>query len=81
MLTVKIPKAKSGERTLGIPTVSDRIARYVGQSLVRWATRKYKKLRRHRTRAWEWLLRVIDREPTLLVLWARQRGVFTIGAV
>src|SRR4029077_13927167 len=29
VLTVKIPKAKGGERTLGIPTVSDRIAQMV----------------------------------------------------
>jgi RNA-directed DNA polymerase len=64
-----------------MPSALRPIERYVGQSLVRWATRKYKKLRNHRTRAWEWLLRVIHREPTLLVLWARQRGVFTIGAV
>ena len=64
-----------------MPSALRPIERYVGQSLVRWATRKYKKLRNHRTRAWEWLLRVIRREPTLLVLWARQRRVFTIGAV
>src|SRR6266699_4118016 len=51
-------------------------------TLVRWACRKYKKLRHHRTRAWEWLLRVIQRQPTLLALWEHQRGeVFTIGAV
>jgi retron-type reverse transcriptase len=30
--TVKIPKAKGGERTLGIPTVSDRIAQMVVKS-------------------------------------------------
>jgi RNA-directed DNA polymerase len=65
-----------------MPSALRPIERYVGQSLVRWACRKYKKLRHHRSRAWEWLLRVIDRQPTLLVLWARQRGpVFTIGAV
>jgi RNA-directed DNA polymerase len=57
-----------------MPSALRPIERYVGQSLVRWATRKYKKLRHHRTRAWDWLLRVIDRQPTLLVLWARQRG-------
>jgi len=64
-----------------MPSALRPIERYVGQSLVRWATRKYKKLRNHRTRAWEWLLRVIHREPTLLVLWSGQRGVFTTGAV
>jgi RNA-directed DNA polymerase len=57
------------------------IERYVGQSLVRWACRKYKKLRGHRSRAWVWLMRVIARQPTLLALWERHRGqVFTMGA-
>jgi len=118
--TVKIPKANGGERTLGIPTVSDRIAqmvvknrleaacpedqsqtsgwfnyygrftpsalrpieRHVGQSLVRWACRKYKKLRNHRSRAWTWLMGVIDRQPGMLALWEQQRSRFvTIGAV
>ena len=32
--TVSRPKAHGGERTLGIPTVSDRIAQRVGQSRV-----------------------------------------------
>ena len=49
------------------------IERHVGQSLVRWACRKYKTLRNHRTQAWQWLLRVLDRQPDLLVLWACQR--------
>ena len=65
-----------------MPSAFRPIERHVGQSLVRWACRKYKKLRHHRTRAWEWLLRVIQRQPTLLALWEHQRGeVFTIGAV
>jgi RNA-directed DNA polymerase len=33
------------------------IERYVGRSMVRWACRKYKKLRNHRSRAWQWLMR------------------------
>jgi RNA-directed DNA polymerase len=65
-----------------IPSALRPIERHVGQSLVRWACRKYKKLRNHRTRAWQWLLRVIDRQPNLLVLCEQQRSVvFTIGAV
>jgi RNA-directed DNA polymerase len=64
------------------PSALRPIERLVGQSLVRWACRKYKKLRRHRTRAWAWLLRLLDRQPTLLVLWERHRSeVFTMGAV
>ena len=64
------------------PSALRPIERHVGQSLVRWACRKYKTLRRHRTRAWEWLLRVIDRQPALLALWEQQRrAVSTIGAV
>jgi RNA-directed DNA polymerase len=64
------------------PSALRPIERHVGKSLVRWATRKYKSLRNHRSRAWQWLLRVIDRQPDLLALWERQRyAVSTIGAV
>ena len=64
------------------PSALRPIERYVGQSLVRWACRKYKTLRQHRTRAWKWLLRVMDRQPDLLALWAPSRSaVSTIGAV
>ena len=64
------------------PSALQSIERHVGQSLVRWACRKYKTLRWHRTRGWEWLLRVVDRQPTLLALWEHQRcAVSTIGAV
>jgi RNA-directed DNA polymerase len=61
------------------PSALRTIERHVGQSLVRWACRKYKKLRGHRTQAWKWLLRLIERQPTLLALW--ERKVFTTGAV
>jgi len=64
-----------------MPSALRPIERHVGQSLVRWACRKYKKLRNHRTRAWQWLLRVIDRQPNLLALWEQRSEVFTIGAV
>lgn len=65
-----------------MPSALRPIERYVGQSLVRWACRKYKTLRHHRTRAWMWLLRILDRQPDLLALWERQRSkVSTIGAV
>jgi hypothetical protein len=41
-----------------------------------WACRKYKALRNHSTRAWEWLLGVINRQPDLLALWEQQRYAF-----
>jgi len=64
------------------PSALRPIERHVGQSLVRWACRKYKKLRHHRSRAWAWLMDVIDRQPRLLALWEQQRSRFiTIGAV
>jgi len=37
--------------------------------LIRWATRKYKRLRRHRRRAKYWLGRIRRREPNLFVHW------------
>ena len=65
-----------------MPSALRPIERHVGQSLVRWACRKYKTLRGHRLRAWAWLLRVLHREPALLALWKRPRRVVsTIGAV
>jgi RNA-directed DNA polymerase len=64
------------------PSALRPIERHVGQSLVRWACRKYKTLRRLRMRGWKWLLQLIERQPTLLALWECQRGkVFTMGAV
>jgi RNA-directed DNA polymerase len=37
--------------------------------IVRWAQRKYKKLRTHKLRAWDWLRRLKTRRPTLFVHW------------
>jgi hypothetical protein len=37
--------------------------------LVKWAQRKYKKLRGHITRAWNWLTRLQARAPTLFPHW------------
>src|SRR6476661_8922363 len=64
------------------PSALRPIERHVGQSLVHWACRKYKKLRNHRSRAWIWLMAVLDRQPGMLALWEQQRSrFFTIGAV
>ncbi|OXC74381.1 hypothetical protein BSU04_32150 [Caballeronia sordidicola] len=36
---------------------------------MRWAQRKYKKLRTHKLRAWDWLRRLKTRRPTLFAHW------------
>jgi RNA-directed DNA polymerase len=41
----------------------------INEYLVRWALRKYKKLRAHPTRAWRFLVAVSQREPHLFVHW------------
>lgn len=45
------------------------VLRCLERSLVYWARRKYKRLRRHQRRAVHWLGRIAHREPQLLVLW------------
>jgi len=37
--------------------------------IVRWAQRKYKRLRDHALRAWDWLRRLRARQPTLFAHW------------
>ena len=46
------------------------ILRQIQYALVRWAMRKYKRLRGHWLRATHWLGRIARREPRLLVSWA-----------
>ena len=41
----------------------------LNEYLVRWAMRKYKKLKRHPTRARRWLAQVAQREPRLFAHW------------
>ncbi len=43
--------------------------RNIERYLIRWATRKYKRLRRHSRRAKYWLGRIRLREPNLFVHW------------
>jgi group II intron reverse transcriptase/maturase len=43
--------------------------RHLDRTLSRWASRKYKRLRRHRRRAEQWLQRVARREPGLFAHW------------
>jgi RNA-directed DNA polymerase len=49
------------------------VLRCLERSLIYWARRKYKRLRRHKRRAAHWLGRVACREPQLFVLW--QMGI------
>jgi RNA-directed DNA polymerase len=43
--------------------------RVLDRTLVRWATRKYKRLRNHRRRATYWLGRIACREPQMFAHW------------
>ena len=45
------------------------VLRCLERALVRWACRKFKRLRRHKRRAYYWLGRVARRNPNLFVLW------------
>jgi RNA-directed DNA polymerase len=45
------------------------VLRYLNDTLVRWAMRKYKRLRRHHRRAAHWLVGVAGREPRLFAHW------------
>ena len=45
------------------------VARHFNEQLVRWAMRKYKRLRRHHRRAERWLGNIARREPRLFTHW------------
>ena len=47
-----------------------RALRTLDDFLVRWAQRKYKRLRAHKAHAWQWLWRVYARQPDLFAHWA-----------
>ena len=49
------------------------VLRHLERALVRWACRKYQRLRRHYRNAAHWLGRVARRDPHLFVLW--QMGI------
>ncbi len=38
--------------------------------IVKWALRKFKRLRGHKTRAWDWLARLRSRSPSLFLHWS-----------
>jgi RNA-directed DNA polymerase len=54
------------------------VAEYIDHSIVRWAMRKYKRLRGHTCRAFAWLDRLKRRSPGLFVHWCG-RGDFAVG--
>ncbi|MCG5514493.1 group II intron reverse transcriptase/maturase [Ectothiorhodospira shaposhnikovii] len=47
---------------------------HIDRKLALWATRKFKRLRRHRRRAAHWLLRVVRRQPWLFAHWRLLHG-------
>ena len=51
------------------PSALPRALYTVDELLVRWAQRKYKGLKGHTTRAWDWLERLKSRQPNLLPHW------------
>jgi RNA-directed DNA polymerase len=52
------------------PSSLQRALRSLDFHLVRWAQRKYKRLRGHIARAWDWLTRLRRRAPTLFPHWS-----------
>jgi RNA-directed DNA polymerase len=51
------------------PSTLDRALRVLDEHLVIWARRKYKRMQKHRNRAWEWLKGLQFREPRLFPHW------------
>lgn len=51
------------------PSTLYRMLRSIDEQIVTWARRKYKRLAKHRHRAWEWLRGLQSREPRLLPHW------------
>ena len=49
------------------------LLRRINTYLVRWAKRKYERLRRHTKRAQHWLVRIARRQPTLFAHWRLAR--------
>ena len=45
------------------------LSRYLNDSIVKWARRKFKKLRIHKSEAYKWLRRVFKDNPFLFAHW------------
>jgi RNA-directed DNA polymerase len=54
------------------------VADYIDHSIVRWAMRKYKRLRGHKQRAFAWLDRIKRKSPGRFPHWCG-RGDFAVG--
>jgi len=52
------------------PSALHRALRTLNRFLVRWARRKYQRLRGHEMRAWDWLNELRAREPSLSAHWS-----------
>jgi len=50
------------------------VLRHIDRKLVSWAMRKFKRLRRHKRRAEQWLRRIAGQEPNLFVHWRFLQG-------
>ena len=48
--------------------------RYLDRCLAHWVMAKYKRLRRHRRRAAQWVTKVVSRDPTLFAHWSMLAG-------
>ena len=55
--------------------------RQLDKALARWASQKYKKLRRHHRRAKQWIVRISRRDPALFAHWSMVRRGSIVGAV
>ena len=58
-------------------TALQRALRTLDLHIVKWAQKKFKRLRGHMTRAWDWLARLRSRAPSLFLHWTI--GMQTIG--
>jgi RNA-directed DNA polymerase len=64
------------------PSMLAKSLRRIDEYLVRWAWRKYKRIRGRRKQAWEFLAGVVTREPKLFAHWRVVRpGDRMVGAV